>query len=190
MDLYLLYPTIISIIILIILSGFFSSSETALTSLSRAKIHKLKKQGNKRAKLVSELRKDKDLLISSILIGNNIVNILASVLTTTLFIKIFSDSAVVLSTITMTLLLVIFAEVMPKSYAIYNAEKLSLKIAPLLKLFMLILNPFAKVLQLFTKTILSPHHHKSEKEDLISAIEELRGVIDLHQKEGLIIKED
>ena len=132
MELYLLYPTIISIVVLIFLSAFFSSSETALTSLSRAKIHKLKKQGNK-SQIMSELRKDKDLLISSILIGNNIVNILASVLTTTLFIKLFSESAIALSTVTMTLLLVIFAEVIPKSYAIYNAEKLSLKLAPFLK---------------------------------------------------------
>jgi Mg2+/Co2+ transporter CorB len=190
MELYLLYPTLISIVILIFLSAFFSSSETALTSLSRAKIHKLKKQGNKRAKLVSELRKDKDLLISSILIGNNIVNILASVLTTTLFIKLFSESAIALSTVTMTLLLVIFAEVIPKSYAIYNAEKLSLKLVPFLKVFLLLLNPFAKILQIFTQKLTSPKRNNNEKDDLISAIEELRGVIDLHQKEGLIIKED
>ncbi|MBT4921587.1 MAG: HlyC/CorC family transporter [Rickettsiales bacterium] len=184
-------PSYLFIIILIILSAFFSSSETALTSLSRAKIHKLKKQGNKRALLVSNLRKDKDLLISAILIGNNVVNILASVLTATIFINLFNENAVVLSTITMTLLLVVFAEVLPKSYAIYNAEKLSLILAPYLRIFLIILIPMAKLLKICTQKFFTPHKtSNNKKEDLISAIEELRGVIELHQKEGLIVKED
>ncbi|MBT4989587.1 MAG: HlyC/CorC family transporter [Rickettsiales bacterium] len=191
MENFLFNPNYLIIIILIFLSAFFSSSETALTSLSRAKIHKLKKQGNKRALLVSNLRNDKDLLISSILIGNNIVNILASVLTTTIFINLFNQNAIILSTITMTLLLVIFAEVIPKSYAIYNAEKLSLILAPYVRIFLIILTPLARLLRIFTQKFITPHKTShNQKEDLISAIEELRGVIDLHHKEGLIIKED
>ncbi|MBL6785125.1 MAG: HlyC/CorC family transporter [Rickettsiales bacterium] len=191
MEQILIYDNYVFILLLIFLSAFFSSSETALTSLSRAKIHKLKKQGDKSASLVSDLRKDKDLLISSILIGNNIVNILASVLTTTIFINLFGENAIALATITMTLLLVIFAEVIPKSYAIYNAEKLSLIIAPYLRIFIIILAPIAKLLRLFTQKFITPNNNKNNpKEDLISSIEELRGVIDLHQKEGRIIRED
>lgn len=179
------------IVILIALSAFFSSAETALTSLSRAKIHKLKKQGNKKALLVSNLRKDKDLLISSILIGNNIVNILASALATTLCLRLFGENAVAFATIAMTVLIVIFAEVIPKSYAIYNAEKLSLFLAPFLRILFVFLTPIAKLIRVFTQKFFTPHKkHKNQKEDLISAIEELRSVIELHQKEGLIIKED
>ena len=176
---------------LIFISAIFSSSETALTALSKAKIRKLRKQGNKRAKMVSDLRKDKELLISSILIGNNISNILASVIATALFMQVFSENAVFYASLTMTIIVIIFAEVIPKSYAIYNAEKLSLLMAPIIRLFCFLLTPFAKLLRILINFIFKTNKNKkSNSEILSSALDELRSVIDLNHKEGLIIKED
>ncbi|MBT4878456.1 MAG: DUF21 domain-containing protein [Alphaproteobacteria bacterium] len=117
---------ILIIFLLIILSAFFSSSETALTALSRAKIHKLMQKGNKRALYVHQLREKKENLLSTILIGNNLVNTMGSALATMIFINYFGQKGVIYATIVMTICLVIFAEILPKTYALFNAEKVSL----------------------------------------------------------------
>ena len=108
---------------LLVLSGFFSGSETALTAASRGKLKAQADKGSKGAQRALEITEDSERLIGSVLLGNNLVNILATSLTTALLAKTFGESAVALATIVMTVLVLIFAEVLPKTYAITNAER-------------------------------------------------------------------
>ncbi|MEL6920737.1 MAG: CNNM domain-containing protein, partial [Pseudomonadota bacterium] len=112
-----------AIVLLIVMSGFFSGSETALTAVSRGRMKQLGNQGNRRAEAVNRLTENKERLIGSILIGNNLVNVMSSALATTLLITLFGDTGVVYATIAMTVLLVIFAEVMPKYLAITRTDQ-------------------------------------------------------------------
>ena len=114
------------VFLLIIASAFFSSAETALTAASEARIRQLAKTGNKQAIRVEKLRQDREKLISTILIGNNAVNVLASAIATSAAITLTGDSGVVLATLLMTVLLVLCAEVLPKSYAFNHADLFSL----------------------------------------------------------------
>ena len=136
-----------AILILLILSGFFSGSETALTATSRARIHQLAQQGNKRAKGVEKLIQDQERLIGAILLGNNLVNILASALATSMFLNLFGDSGVAYATLIMTALVVIFAEVMPKTYAIQNPDRGALAVAPIIRIIVLVFTPFVWLVQ-------------------------------------------
>ena len=108
----------LAILVLLILSAFFSGSETALTAASRAVMHHLDQNGDQRAKMVNRLSEDKERLIGAILLGNNLVNILASALATSLLITLFGDTGVVYATVAMTFLVLVFAEILPKTYAI------------------------------------------------------------------------
>jgi len=116
------------ILSLLVCSGFFSSSETSLTAASRVRMHAAEKEGDKRATVVTKLLNMRERLLGGILLGNNLVNILASVLTTALFTNLFGTggTALVLATVVMTLLILIFAEVLPKTYAISQPDKLAL----------------------------------------------------------------
>ena len=112
-----------SILGLIITSAFFSGSETALTAVSKARIRHLADEGDSRAKEVEKLISKQDTLISTLLVGSNLVNILASVLATSLFISLFGEIGVVLATFVMTALVVIFAEILPKMIALENSDR-------------------------------------------------------------------
>ncbi len=118
------------ILLLILLSAFFSSAETALTAASEARMRQLvKRKGNRQAARVEALQTKREQLISTILIGNNAVNIMASALATSAAIALTGDSGVAIATLVMTIIIVLFAEVLPKSYALNHADKLSLRIA-------------------------------------------------------------
>ena len=119
----------IAIFILLIMSGFFSGSETALTAASKHVMHSMEQNGDKRAVLVNQLHEDKERLIGAILLGNNLVNILSSALATSLLINLFGDNGVAYATIGMTFLVLIFAEILPKTYAIRNANSMALAVA-------------------------------------------------------------
>ena len=131
------------IVILILASAFFSSAETALTAASDARMRQLATKGNKNAKIVEALRADREGLIGAILIGNNAVNVLASAIATSLFITIYGEAGLLWATITMTVLLVVFAEVMPKTYALTYADRYALTIAPVIRIVVLLLSPLA-----------------------------------------------
>ncbi|HRX74407.1 MAG TPA: CNNM domain-containing protein, partial [Hyphomonas sp.] len=122
---------IIAIMVLLALSGFFSGSETALTAASRARMHALEKDGDKRAAAVNRLIANREGLIGSILLGNNVVNILASVLATSLFTQLFGQGglALALATAVMTVLVLVFSEVMPKTYAIGRPDAMAMFVA-------------------------------------------------------------
>ena len=129
---------ILVIIILLFLSAFFSGSETALTAASDARLHQLSLQGNRRASIVLRLRRQNETLIGAILIGNNITNIAASALATSILISLFDEAGVAYAMIAMTILVVIFAEVLPKTFAINNADKSALLVAPIIRILSLI----------------------------------------------------
>jgi Mg2+/Co2+ transporter CorB len=141
------------IIFLLFLSALFSGSETALTTVSRARIHHLQKEGNFSARLVTSLQQRIDNLLGVILFANNFVNILATSIATSIFIKFFSEGGIGIATFLMTILLIVFAEVMPKVYALQNAEKFSLRVAPFLSVFFKILSPVAEKIHRFVHWI-------------------------------------
>jgi len=125
--------TLAGIAALLILSALFAGSETAFTAASRPRMHLLEQQGNPRARTLNHLFDRKEQVIGGILLGNNLVNILASALATSLLIELFGDAGVVYATVAMTLLVLIFGEVMPKSYAFRNPDRLALAMAPLFR---------------------------------------------------------
>ncbi len=174
--------TVAAILVLLIMSAFFSGSETALTAASRARIHQLAKAGSRRAVSVEELRDNPSSLIGAILIGNNITNISASVLATSLLIALFGETGVVYATIGMTVLVVIFAEILPKTFAINRAEKAALAVAPLIRALVWVIHPINRVTSILVIWVLrlagvqvsaTLGHDENEAE--------LRGMIDLHE---------
>ena len=134
---------IIAIVFLLLISAFFSSSETAITRASDAKIHQKADEGNIRAIHTKKLLKDREKVIGALLLGNNAVNILASALATSLLIAPFGDVGIVYATILMTTLIVIFAEVLPKIYSINRPNRTALMIGPVIYYLNKILFPFS-----------------------------------------------
>jgi Mg2+/Co2+ transporter CorB len=165
--------------LLIVASAFFSSAETALTAASDARMRQLANKGNKRAKIVEKLRADREGLIGSILIGNNAVNVLGSAIATSFAIALFGEGGLVWATIGMTVLLVVFAEVMPKTYAFTYADSYALRIAPLLQLVVGALSPLSAGIRLLATQIIRPNPDAHENRE-----EELRGLIELQGTDG------
>ncbi|TCS63508.1 HlyC/CorC family transporter [Varunaivibrio sulfuroxidans] len=176
--------TIAAIVFLLLLSAFFSGSETALTASSRPLMHQLEQQGNPRARLVNHLYEKKERLIGSILLGNNLVNILASALATNALITIFGAAGVVYATLAMTLLVLIFAEVLPKTYAFRHANHVALSIAPSVNFLVIAVTPLTIMLNAIihaTLHLFGADHRGSG--GLGENAEELRGAIALHGME-------
>lgn len=183
--------TVGAIFALLVLSGFFSGSETALTATSRARMHELERRGDRRASIVQRLVKYPERLIGAILLGNNLVNILASALATSLFLSVFGDAGVVYATLVMTALVLVFSEVMPKTYAITNPDRMALAVAPVLRLVVMILAPITAAVQFIVRAVLKlAGVNVDDTENVLSAHEELRGAINLHHQEGSVVKDD
>ncbi|MCC8932918.1 HlyC/CorC family transporter [Rhizobium sp. 'Codium 1'] len=183
--------TLLAIFLLICCSGFFSGSETALTATSRARMHSLEVNGDDRAGVVNILIERRDRLIGALLIGNNLVNILASSLTTSLFLGLFGDSGVAIATLLMTVLLVIFSEVLPKSWAISAPERFALVVAPLVRPFVAVVGPLSSLVNGLVRKMLGMFGVSiSGEASMLSAHEELRGAVALLHREGSVIKAD
>lgn len=181
---------LISIIILIVFSGFFSGSETSLTATSASNMHKMSKEGNPKAGLVERLMADPESLIGAILLGNNLVNILASAIATYIFIEFFGEIGVVYATFAMTAVVLIFAEVMPKTYAISNPEKVALKVAPIISLLVTLFAPIVRLIQLISRSTLRIFGiNTRDNQKVLSPHDEIRGAIDFQAHEGGIVKE-
>jgi Mg2+/Co2+ transporter CorB len=175
---------IAAIFILILFSAFFSGSETALTASSRALMHQLEQNdGDKRAGIVNRLMDSKERLIGAILLGNNLVNILASSLATSVMITYFGETGVVYATLVMTVVVLIFAEILPKTFAIQNANRLALSIAPAMKILVFVLAPITMTTQFIVATTLKIFGAGASQDEGQSA-EELRGAINLHDGQG------
>ncbi len=170
----------IAIAFLLVLSAFFSGSETALTAASRPRMHHLEKSGSQRARMVNRLREQQERLIGTVLLGNNLVNILASALATSLLIGWFGDAGVAYATVAMTLLVLIFAEVMPKTYAIANADRMALAVAPWLQPLVAALSPVSRAIQQVVRLILRLFRTEiTGRTSAAAREEELRGAIAL-----------
>lgn len=179
------------IFVLLICSGFFSGSETGLTAVSRGQIYKLLMEGDKRAQCVIDLREKKEALIGTILLGNNLVNIAATAISTSLAIRLFGDDGVIYATILLTILVLIFSEILPKTFAIQNAEKVALRTAPILSPLTRIFAPITHGIQWFiTKGMRVIGVDISGNNALISATDAIRGTIELHHQEGEVIKQE
>ena len=182
--------TILSILALLILSAFFSGSETALTAASRGKLHGLAEQGSRGAKRALDLTDDNERLIGSVLLGNNLVNILATALATSLFTRLFGDSGVAFATLVMTILVLIFAEVLPKTYAITNAEAAATNVSAPIRILVLVLSPIVATVQWFVRTVLRAFGVNMITGDVDAAQEEIAGAISLGHVEGNVEKDD
>jgi len=177
--------TLGAILALLVFSAFFSGSETALTAASRPRLHNLAQSGNHRANTVNDLWLEKEHLIGAILLGNNLVNILASALATSVLISLFGDTGVVYATLAMTVLVLVFAEVLPKTYALQNADRAALAVAPVMHIIVVVLKPFSLVIQMIVRAALRLFGVEVRHALTAEASEEqLRGAIDLHQGEG------
>lgn len=187
-DLTIIY--LVLVIILIILSALFACSETSIIAVSRAKIHRLANEGNKRAQRLEKLLKDRENIISTMLIGNNAVNILASVLATSVLIDFFGNAGLVYATVGMTLIVIIFAEITPKTFALKMPDKLALLLVPLIDVVVKILLPFTRLIQKIVDVFVNAIFNKSEQISQEEELEEIRDTVDLKHKEGSIFKYD
>ncbi|WOR14155.1 HlyC/CorC family transporter [Hyphomonas sp. FCG-A18] len=180
--------TAITILILIGMSAFFSGSETALTAASRSRMHQLEKEGDPRAGLVNKLISNRERLIGAILLGNNLVNILATALASALFIDLFGDSGVAMATAMMTVLVLVFAEVLPKTYAITRPDNMARSVSTPISWLVASASWIVVVIQSIVNATLRLVGVKPP-DDGVTAEDDIRGTIDLHHsEEGLDAK--
>lgn len=173
----------ILLFILFILSAFFSSSETALTSINKLKLRHLVMKKNKRALLVNKLIQEPDKLLTTILVGNNGVNVFTSSLATSIAIDLYGDYGVFISSIVVTIVLLIFSEITPKTIAVIKAEKLSFAYAYPIKIIMLVFYPIVFLLTKVTRLIMKLL--KAENKPSLFTFEEFKTLIDVGEEEGL-----
>jgi Mg2+/Co2+ transporter CorB len=182
---------IVSIVALIIVSAFFSGSETGLTTSSRARLTEMARRGSTRAATVLKLTAYPERLIGALLLGNTLANITASAVATAALVKVFGDNGAIIASVFLTVIILIFAEVMPKTYAIAYPDKVATAVAPIMRLFVAILGPIVMTVEyIVKKTLMVFGVDTSNVDSILSAHDEIRGAIDLHQKEGTIIKKD
>lgn len=175
------------VILCLALSAFFSGSETALTAASRARMHALESAGDERAGLINRLLLAKERLIGAMLIGNSIVNIGASAFTTTVLVQFFGAEGAIYATIVMSILIIIFAEVMPKTMAISTPDRSALLLARPVALAVALFGPLTLAIEAVVRGILRPFGFKiGENVAVLSATEELRGAVDLLHSEGSV----
>ena len=171
---------LVALILLVLISGFLSGSETAITATSKARIISKIKKGSKNADYVLKILNNKDSVISSLLLSNNLVNILASSLATAFFYDIFGIKGIFYATLLMTVILVLFAEVLPKTYSINKPTRTALKISPIIYYLNRFLFPFVYLINFIVKLFFKKIETDISITDQQSE-EELHGVIDLYK---------
>ncbi|MFN3936902.1 MAG: HlyC/CorC family transporter [Gemmobacter sp.] len=175
---------------LLLLSGFFSGSETALTAASRGKLKAQADRGARGAQTAMEVTEDSEKMIGAILLGNNVVNILAASLATAVLTRIFGDGGVAIATLGMTLLVLIFGEVLPKTYAISNPETVAARVAPVIRVLIWLFAPVVGVVRALVRGVLRLFGVRTDPDSHILAIrEEIAGAIALGHSEGAVEKE-
>ncbi len=176
---------------LLVFSAFFSGSETALTAASRGKLRAMADKGSRGAIRALRITEDTERLIGAVLLGNNLVNIMAASLATALFTRIFGDSGVALATLVMTLLVLVFAEVMPKTYAITNPESAAVLVSPVISFLVFCLSPLVGAIRWYVRLSLRAFGIKTDPGRSVLAInDEIAGTIALGHSEGAVGKED
>lgn len=182
---------IAAIIGMLLLSAFFNASETALTAHSRARMHALEQEGNTRAKLVNRLLKNPEQLIGAVLLGNTLVDILAASLASGLGVILIGPAGVAYATGIMTVLIVIFSAVLPKTYALAFSDRIALLLAPLMRVMIFVLLPFTNAIQWVVRLLLKLTPSKEDDAaNILAAHEEIRGTIQLKAIGGAVAKGD
>ena len=185
--------SLLIIILCVIMSGYFSATETAFSSLNRIRVKNMAEKGNKRAQLVLSMSEKFDSMLSTILIGNNIVNILCASLATVLFVDwLGAEAGPSVSTAVVTIVVLIFGEVSPKSIAKESPEKFAMFSAPFLRVLMVILTPFNFLFGLWKKLlsmiIKSDDNHSITEEELITIVEEAQQEGGIDEEESTLIR--
>ncbi len=180
----------VAIIVLLFLSALCSGSETAMTGASRAEIHHRATGGNRRARLTERMMENQEGLIGALLLGNNIFNILGTSLATSLLLQLAGEAGVAVATFLMTVLVVIFAEVLPKTYAIRNAERMAVMVAPAAWLLVTVLKPATRVIQLIVSAIMRVLRMDRTGSDIVSVVDQLRSSLALYTRSGKLAKHD
>ncbi len=174
--------SIIIIAVLLCCSAFFAGSETALTASSGARMHSLEKQGDRRARMVNRIRVNKEQMIGSLLLGNTLVNILASALATSTMIKIFGEpEGVLYATVIITVVVLIFAEVLPKTYAFHHADRMAMILARPVRVFIAAMLPVTSTISWIVRFILRIFGADPGNTHIGADFEALRGAIELHR---------
>jgi len=174
----------LAILGLLVASALLSCAETALSAASRPRMHALARKGNRRAILVNALRERRGTMISALLIGNNLVNILASAIATGLLVSLFGAAGVAYATVGMTVMVVIFGEVLPKTLALNRPDRLALALAPMVETLLAVLGPLARAASAVARTVLRRFGADAAERGAQAAQEELRGAIELHAHAG------
>lgn len=183
--------TIAGIIALLMISAFFSGSETALTAASRGKLHSLADRGSTGANRALRLTEDSEKLIGAVLLGNNLVNILAASLATSLFMRLFGENGVALATLVMTFLVLVFAEVLPKTYAILQSERAATMVSLPITIVVAALSPIVAAVQVIVRAILRMIGvSASDQNEANAAQAEIAGTIALGHVEGTMHRDD
>ncbi len=177
--------SVVAILFLLLLSAFFSGSETALTAVSRPRMHHLARRGDRRAAMVRKLSERREALLGALLLGNNLVNILAASIATSVLIRLFGEAGVAYATLGMTFLILVFAEVLPKTFAINHPDRSSLAVAPVVRIVVAALAPISMAVQWIVAKVLRVLGERPNVESRKVEIEEqrqeaLRGAIELH----------
>lgn len=180
----------ITIVVLIIFSAFFSSAETALTTVNKVRLKSLEEQGNRSAKRVLQILENHGKMLSTILIGNNIVNISASSLMTTLALDVIGDFAVGIATGILTIIVLLFGEITPKTWAMINAEKISLAYSGIIKFLMIILTPVIFLIDKISLGIMWLLRIDTNKKECAITEHELKTYVDVSHEEGVIESEE
>jgi Mg2+/Co2+ transporter CorB len=180
-----------TIILLLIISAFFSGSETALTAVSRGRMHQMEKDGSRAARAVNRLVADRERLIGALLLGNTFINILASSLVTSLLETQLGPRTVVVTTAVMTVVILIFAEVLPKTLAIARTDRFALVVAPTLRRVVAVLAPIVASVQWLVWGVLFLFGVRADEneESTEAAHEDIRGSVALHHQEGSVERE-
>lgn len=183
---------IIIICVFIMMSAYFSATETAFSSLNKIRIKNLAAKGNKKAKMVMDLSEDYDRLLSTILIGNNIVNIASASLATAVFVAYFGDMGITLSTVVMTVLVLIFGEISPKSLAKEAPEKMAMMSVSILRVLLLILKPVNFLFSQWKKLLSSIFKINDDRgiteEEILTMVEEARQEGGINDQEEELIR--
>ena len=177
--------SLVIVLVCLLLSAFFAGSETALTASSRASMARLEKQGNKRAALVNRLLTQRERLIGALLLGNNAVNIAASALATGIMLAWFGNAGIAYATVAMTLVVVVFSEIMPKTAAFNAPDRIALLVARPMLIIVKVLGPVLMMIELLVRWLLKfIGINVGVDQQVLSAHEELRGAVDLLHREG------
>ena len=186
-----LWITAGAILLLLLFSAFFSGSETALTAASRGKLKARADKGSAGAARALKLLDDTESLIGAILLGNNLMNILAASLATVFFTQIFGEGGVAYATLVMTALVVIFAEVLPKTYAITNSETAASRVSPVIALVIMVFAPIVAAVRVLVRGVLRIFGVRIDPGTHVLAVrEEIAGALELGHSEGVVEKED